>query len=55
MLNAAMPKVGLQSSRVMAGIGQGEATSTAQHVRMRFEIEPGSIASTLDHLGEAGS
>jgi len=37
----------------MAGIGEGEAASTAQHVRMRLEREPGRGAGTLDQLGEA--
>jgi hypothetical protein len=54
MLDVAMSKISLQRARVMAGIGQGEAAGMPEHMRMRLEIEAGSVASTLDYLGEAG-
>ena len=55
VLDIAMTEISLQSSRIMAGIGQGEAAGMPEHMRMCLEIEAGSIASALDHLGEAGS
>jgi hypothetical protein len=54
MLNVAMPKIGLQSPRIMSGIGQGEAAGMPEHMRMGLEIEAGRGSSTLDHPGEAG-
>ena len=44
MLGIPMPEVGLQRSRIMAGIGPGEAACVLEHVRMRLEIEAGSDA-----------
>jgi hypothetical protein len=55
VLNVAVTKVRLQSARVMAGIGQGEAARVPQHVGMGLEGEAGCLAGTLDQFGKAGS
>jgi hypothetical protein len=54
MLNITVAEVRLQRPRVMAGIGEGEATGVAQHVGVGLEIEPSLGAGALDHLGKAG-
>jgi hypothetical protein len=54
MLNVPVSKIRLESPRIMASIGQGEAAGMPEHVRMRLEIEPSSDSSALDHFGEAG-
>jgi len=55
VLDVLVAEVGLQGARVVALIGQSEAAGMTQHVRMRFERQPGGSTGALDHASEPGS
>ena len=50
-----MAEVGLQGSGIVSFVGQCEAASVTQHVRMYLERHPGFHPSPLHHPREPGS
>ena len=53
MLDRLVAKVGLDRSGIDAVVGQLEAASVAQHVRVDLHIEAYSLTSALNHRLEA--
>jgi hypothetical protein len=53
VLNVAVPEIHLQRPCIPAVVRQLIASRMAQHVRVRFEPEPGRLAGPLYHLRKA--
>jgi len=54
VLDVLMTQVGLQRARVSAGIRLVESAGVPQHMRVRLDLEPGSLASPVDQLLKVG-
>src|SRR5262245_35967721 len=52
VLDGLVPEVSLQSARVVTLVRELVAASVAEHVRVRLDLEPGSLASPADELLE---
>src|SRR5215472_9687598 len=52
VLDVLVAQVGLQAARVVAFVCELVAASVPQHVRVRFDFEPSSLASPADKLLE---
>ena len=53
VLDVPVAEVGLQRARIVALVGQREATSVPQHVRVSLEAEPGSLTGALQQAGQS--
>src|SRR5262245_10018602 len=52
VLDVLMPEIGLQRARIPASVRLVETASVPQHVRVRLDLEPGSLASSANELLE---
>src|SRR5262245_61177586 len=55
VLDILVPEIGLQRSRIPAGVRLVESASVPQHMRVRLDLEPGGLASSANELLEVAN